>query len=199
MFMAWASQVVDWLIHDHFLLQRCSCKTERAKEIWGTIRSGINGKQASSMHLCFPTYLHETTFSHSSPYMHTYTQALQLIARSLESLALSDEEDLRTLSIFLLKFRGAQLADLISSFATSLHDVSKVSPLSVSLWMGLWNFSPCMHQVPYAIASGGAPSQPAITLEQRNLLKQQLPRPVRPSSLSVLSPPSCWGMVDAAA
>jgi hypothetical protein len=33
-------------------------------------------------------------------------------------------------------------------------------------------------QVPYAVAGSSLPCQPSITLEQRNVLKQQLPKPV---------------------
>jgi hypothetical protein len=35
--------------------------------------------------------------------------------------------------------------------------------------------------VPYAVAGSSLPCQPCITLEQRNVLKQQLPKPVRTS------------------
>jgi len=83
-------------------------------------------------------------------------QSLQLVARGvLEGLpkTLSTEEKSGWES-YVLKTRGAQIAHMISQRASSLYDVS------------------------YDIESGGDSTSPTISLEQRNLLKQKLPKQV---------------------
>jgi hypothetical protein len=83
------------------------------------------------------------------------SQAFQLLARGVQQgLARNPPEDLQAAESFLLRTRGAQIADAISRFLAPQHDIE------------------------YAVIEGGAPDQPAISLEQRNLLKKNLPKGV---------------------
>ena len=87
---------------------------------------------------------------------------MQLVTRGvLEGLpkALSAEEK-NGWESFILKTRGAQIADMISRRASGLYDVT------------------------YEVEPGSDPASPTISLEQRNLLKQKLPKPVSKRSCS---------------
>jgi hypothetical protein len=86
--------------------------------------------------------------------LETASMTLQLLARSLNTTTFATEEDKKDLTSLLLKSRGAQLADLISTRACKLHEVTYTS----------------------VCVNPHTPSQPSITLEQRDILKADLPK-----------------------
>lgn len=98
------------------------------------------------------------------------TMIIQLLAKGVKATSFVSEEDRREMTFFILKSRGAQLADLISRQASTLHDVPytalpSIPPSSSSL-------------LPSA-------SFPCITVEQRNVFKSELPKPLGDALVNV--------------
>ncbi|TFJ84236.1 hypothetical protein NSK_004227 [Nannochloropsis salina CCMP1776] len=93
---------------------------------------------------------------------------LQLLAKGLVATPFACEKDAKEVTRYILKSRGAQLAHLLSTWASAVYEVPYQALASLP---------------PFSPASSSPPPSPSwdfpsITLEQRNVLKTRLPSPL---------------------
>ncbi len=98
------------------------------------------------------------------------TMTIQLLAKGVKLTSFASEEDEREMTLFILKSRGAQLADLVSQQVSTLHDIP---------YTALPSIPPSSSSLPPSA------SFPCITLEQRNVFKRVLPKPLGDALVSV--------------